>query len=106
MDRPVGPVTVFGDASYTAVGKIAGLNLRNRPAAGIGIAGRVARAVTLSGAFDWRRSLVEGNPDPAEFTGAIGCRVSPTLTLTPNAFVGLSAGSSDFGLGMQVAVRF
>ena len=61
---------------------------------------------TISGMFDWRSAIVAGNPNPAEFTGVLSYKLSPTVTLSPNGFVGLTSGSSDFGVGLQMSFRF
>jgi hypothetical protein len=36
----------------------------------------------------------------------ISFRVSPTVLVSPNAFVGLTDGTSDFGAGIQMRFRF
>ena len=106
MDRAFGSAFVFGEAGYTVVGKVRRLALRNRPSASIGIGKQLGSAVTMSGILDWRRAIVIGNSDPAEFTGVISFRVSPTVLVSPNAFVGLTDGTSDFGAGIQMRFRF
>jgi hypothetical protein len=106
VDKQVNDLLVFGDLAYTIVGKIPGLGLRNRTAAGFGIGKQVSDKTTISGIFDWRRAIVAGNPDPAEITGVVSYKLNPVFTLSPNAFVGLTRGSSDFGAGVQMSVRF
>jgi hypothetical protein len=90
---------VFGDVGYTVVGKVPGLDLRNRTTVGFGVGRELSEATTISGMFDWRSAIVAGNPNPAEFTGVLSYKLSPSVTLSPNGFVGLTSGSSDFRPG-------
>jgi hypothetical protein len=106
VDKQVNELLVFGDVAYTIVGKVPGLDLRNRTAAGFGIGKQLSDTTTISGIFDWRRAIVAGNPDPAEITGVLSYKLNSVVTLSPNAFVGLTSGSSDFGVGVQMSVRF
>ena len=105
-DKQLPPVLLFGDVDFTLVGRAAGLNLRNRPGASFGVAGRVSRRMTVSGILDWRRSMVVGNPSLSELVGVVTYRLTPTVSLSPNAFVGLTENSSDFGTGVELAIRF
>jgi hypothetical protein len=105
-DKQIAPVLLFGDFSYTVIGKVAGLDLRNRPGASFGIGGRLSNAVLLSGMIDWRRSIITGNDDLAELVGVVTFRLSPAVSFSPHTFVGLTSGSSDFGAGFEIAYRF
>ena len=106
LDKEVGPVFLFGDAGYTVVGKIPALNFRNRPAASFGVGRQVSEAVTVSGMLDWRRAIIAGNTNPAELVGVLSYKASRRVTVSPNAFVGLTNGSSDFGAGLQMSLKF
>jgi len=106
LDKAVGRMFLFGDTGYTVVGKIAGLNLRNRPAASFGLGKELSDSTTVSGMLDWRRAIVAGNSNPTELVGMVSYKVNPSVTVTPNAFVGLTNGSSDFGAGLQMTFRF
>jgi hypothetical protein len=106
VDKDFGSAFLFGDLGYTIVGKLRGLNLRNRTTASIGVGTPLSDSVTVSGLLDWRRSIVIGNPNPTDLVGIVSYKLSPTTTLSPNAFVGLTDGSSDFGVGMQMRVKF
>lgn len=106
FDKTLGRVLVFGDASYTFMGDPPGQDLRDRPAASIGLGYRVTSAVTVSGMLDWRRALVRGNDDPLELLGVLTLKMAPAVSLSPYAFVGLTDGSPDFGLGFEVSYRF
>jgi hypothetical protein len=104
-DKDLGSAFIFGDLGYTVVGKIPGLGLRDRPVASIGVGKQLSDAVTVSSMLDWRRSIVAGTPDATDLVGVLSCRVGST-TISPNAFVGLTDGSPDFGLGVQIRFRF
>jgi hypothetical protein len=106
LDKDFGPAFLFGDAGYTVVGKVPALGLRNRPSASIGIGKQLKDAITASGILDWRRALIAGNPDPVELTGVLSLKMSPNVLVSPNAFVGLTNGTSDFGVGIQMRVKF
>jgi hypothetical protein len=106
LDKRLHQFFVFGDVGYTVVGKVSGLDLRNRKAAGFGVGKELSESTTISGMLDWRSAIVAGNPNPAEFTGVLSYKLSSTVTLSPNGFVGLTSGSSDFGAGLQMSFRF
>jgi hypothetical protein len=94
-----------GILGYTVVGKVPGTGLRNRTLASIGIGKQLSDAISINSFLDWRRSSFIGTPDPADLVGVLSYRVGST-TISPNAFVGLTDGSSDFGLGIQIRYRF
>jgi hypothetical protein len=101
-DKTFGDVFLFGDASYTFMGG----DFRNRPAASLGVGRRLTPAVTLSGLLDWRRALVRGNDDPLELVGLVTVKLSRTVSVTPNVFVGLTNGSPDWGAGVELSWKF
>jgi hypothetical protein len=106
IDKEVGPIFLFGDVAYTVMGKIPGLNFRNRPAASFGVGKQVSDTVTVSSMVDWRRSIIAGNTNPTELVGMLSYKASSRVTVTPNAFVGLTQGSPDFGAGLQLSFKF
>ena len=105
VDKRLHHLFLFGDIGYTVVGKVPGLDLRNRTTLGFGVGKDLSDSTTVSGMFDWRSAIVDGNPNPAEFTGVLNYKLSPTVSLSPNGFVGLTRGSSDFGVGLQMSFR-
>jgi hypothetical protein len=105
LDKDLGSAFVFGDVGYTVVGKIPGLGLQNRPLASIGVGKQLSDALSVSTLLDWRRSIIVGAPNPTDLVGILSYRVG-TTTISPNAFVGLTDGSPDFGLGIQMRFRF
>jgi hypothetical protein len=106
VDKRLDPIFVFGDLGYTIVGKVPALDLQNRTSAGFGVGKELSESATISGMIDWRRAIVSGNPNPAELTGVLSYKLNPSVTLSPNGFVGLTGGSSDFGLGLQMSWHF
>jgi Putative MetA-pathway of phenol degradation len=106
LDKQISRLLVFGDVGYTFVGKTPQFDLQNRPNASFGLGGRVTETVVVSGSLDWRRSIIRGNADPTELVGTVSYRLSPTVTVTPNVFVGLTNSTSDFGAGIEFAFRF
>jgi len=105
LEKDLGPAFIFGDLGYTVVGKIPGIGLQNRTLASAGAGKQLSDTVSVSSMLDWRKSIVAGSPDAAELVGVLSYRVNST-TISPNAYVGLTAGSSDFGLGIQLRFRF
>ena len=105
LQKDFNSVFVFGNVAYTFVGKVPRLGLRNRPSASFGASREISPNFTLSGVLDWRRAIVEGTTDPAELVGYLSYKASPSVTFSPNAFVGLTNGSSDFGVGMEMRVK-
>ncbi|MBI3635893.1 MAG: transporter [Candidatus Rokubacteria bacterium] len=105
-DKSFGPFFLFGDLSYTFIGNPPGQDFRDRPGASLGAGYRITPAVTVSTLLDWRRSLVRGHDDPVELDGFLTVKLSRTLALTPNVFVGLTNGSPDWGAGVEVSWKF
>lgn len=106
LDKSFGPFFLFGDVSYTVIGSPAGEDFRNRPAASFGVGGRLSNTLILSGLIDWRRAIVRGKDDPTELVGVLTYRISPTVSVSPNFSVGLTDGSPDFAVGIELAYRF
>jgi len=105
-DKSFGAFFIFGDAGYTFIGNPPGQNFRDRPAASIGAGYRVTPTVTVSGLLDWRRALVKGNDDPVELVGLVTVKLTRTLSITPNVYAGLTNGSPDWGVGVEVSWKF
>jgi len=106
LDHQVANTLLFGDLGYTMIGKVPGLNLRNRVGGSFGLGERLSDKTILSGLVDWRRSIVIGTPDPAELMGVLTYRVNRSVTVSPNMYVGLTSSSPDFGGGLEIAFRF
>jgi hypothetical protein len=106
LDKEIGPIFLFGDVAYTVMGKIPELGFRNRPAASVGVGKQVTENVTVSSMVDWRRAVIAGNTNPTELVGVLSYRVTPRVSISPNAFKGLSQGSADYGVGVQMSFKF
>ena len=104
-DKSFGPFFVYGDVSYTFMGDPPGQNFHDRPGASIGAGYRMTPAITVSALLDWRRSIARGN-DPLELNGMVTFKVSRTVSVTPNVFVGLTNGSPDWGAGIELSWKF
>jgi Putative MetA-pathway of phenol degradation len=105
-DKQLESFLLFGDVGYTVIGKPVGLALQNRPAASFGVGKKASDTVTVSGLVDWRRAIVRGSQDPVGLVGILTYKATPTVSLSPNAFVGLTNGSPAFGVGIELAFKF
>jgi hypothetical protein len=97
---------LLGDVSYTFIGEPDNQNFRNRPALSVGVGRHVTPALAGIVMLDWRRSIVARGDDAVELTGIVQYRLAPTVIVSPYAFVGLTDGSPDFGLGVEVSWKF
>ena len=97
---------ILGDVGYTFIGDPPGQHFRNRPAASLGIGRFFMPTLAVTVLLDWRRSLVRHRDDPLELFGIVQVKVAPRVTLTPYAFAGLTDGSPDFGVGLELSWRF
>lgn len=106
VDKQIDRYLLFGDLSYTATGKPAGLPLRNRIGTSFGVGRRLSSSLLLSGMVDWRQSIVAGNANPTELVGVLAYRLNPQVTISPNIYAGLNDASPDVGFGVELAFRF
>jgi hypothetical protein len=106
FDKTLGRFIVFGDASFTFMGDPPHQNFRDRPAASLGVGYRVSATLTVIALVDWRGALVAGRSDPVELVGLVSFKLTPLVSLSPNAFVGLTDASPDFGIGLELSYRF
>jgi hypothetical protein len=106
LDKQIRSLLLSGDVGYTFIGKAPGLELRNRPAASLGIGKKASKTVTVSGLLDWRRAIVAQTSDPLELVGVVSYKPTANTTVSPNMFIGLTNGSSTFGVGVEFAFRF
>jgi hypothetical protein len=105
-DKQISQTLLFGDVSYTFIGQITGITLRNQPGASFGIGHRIAKAITVSGMLDWRRSILEGNPNPTDLIGVVSFKPGRTVSISPNIYAGLNSSSAAFGAGLEFSWRF
>jgi hypothetical protein len=97
---------VFGDVTYTIIGEPEGERFRNRWGASIGAGYRVNDVVTISGLLDWRQSITDKQQDPVDLMGFVSFRLTPTFTVSPYVSVGLTSGSGDVGVGVELSYKF
>ena len=97
---------VFGDVTYTIVGEPEDAEFRNRPGASLGAGLRVSEQTTVSVMVDWRRAITRRQDDAVDLLGFVGVRVAPTFSVSPYLSVGLTEGSSDFGVGVELSYKF
>lgn len=105
-DKQFGRVFIFGDVAYTFMGDPPDTEFRDRPAASVGVGMEATEAATVSVLLDWRRALISGNDDPLDLLGVVTLRLSRTVRLSPYALIGLSDGSPDYGVGVELSYRF
>jgi hypothetical protein len=105
-DQQISRTLLFGDLSYTFIGKITGITLRNQVGASFGAGQRISRAITVSGMLDWRRSILDGNPNPTDLIGVFTFKPSRTVSISPNVYAGLNSSSAAFGAGLEFSYRF
>jgi len=106
IDHQISQTLLFGDLSYTFIGQIAGITLRNQAGASFGLGQRISRSITISGMLDWRRSILEGNPNPTDLIGVFTFRPTRTISISPNVYAGMNSSSAAFGAGLEFSYRF
>lgn len=106
IDKQISSFFLFGDVSYTVIGSPPGQDLRDRPAASLGVGKKLSDVWAISGLVDWRRAVVRGREDPAELVGILTYKLARTISLNPNVSVGLTTGAPDFGVGFELAYKF
>jgi hypothetical protein len=106
LDKTFGPWIVFGDASFTIMGDPEGIDFRNRPGASLGAGYRISELFSVAALVDWRRALVRGQDDPVDLLGLLTIYVTRTISITPNVVVGLTDGSPNWGVGVELSWRF
>ena len=95
FDKTLGRFILFGEASFTFMGDPPNQNFRDRPAAGLGVGYKVSASVTVVTLVDWRRALVAGQSDPVELVGVATFKLTPRLSVSPNAAAARMAASSS-----------
>jgi hypothetical protein len=105
FDKQFHSFFILGDVSYTFMGDPDDVDFRNRPAASLGVGVPLGPNWSVVALLDWRLALVRDTDDPLELLGILTARLTPTITVSPYAFMGLTDGSPDWGLGFEVSYR-
>ena len=105
-DQQISRTLLFGDLSYTFIGPMTGITLRNQVGASFGVGRRISKAITVSGMLDWRRSILAGNSNPTDLIGVFTFKPSRTVSISPNVYAGLNSSSAAFGAGLEFSYRF
>jgi len=106
IDKDLAHFYLFGEATWTMIGNPPGEHFRDRPATKFGVGREVTPKIELDGEIDWRRAVVAGDPDAVELVGTLVYRLSHAAKIAPELVVGLTDGSPDIGVGVEVAYRF
>jgi hypothetical protein len=97
---------VFGDVTYTIIGEPAKERFDNRWGASVGAGYRITDVVTVSGLLDWRQAITQKQHDPVDLIGFVSFKLTPTFTASPYLSVGLTSGSADVGVGVELSYKF
>jgi hypothetical protein len=106
FDKTFGSFFVLGEISYTFVGNPPGQDFRDQPAAYLGAGVRASELVTLTTLVNWRRSIIAGREDPVEVFGILTLTITPTISLSPYVYAGVTRASADFGVGAELSYKF
>ncbi len=106
FDKQFGNLFLFADAGYTVIGNPPGRGLRDRHSAGGGLGYYLTPDLSAAVSLAWSRSVAPGSEDPADIYIDLSWRITPTVTWTPFASIGLTDGSPDFGVGFEMSYRF
>jgi hypothetical protein len=99
------PWSVLAELGYTFVGKIPGMDMKNRWLYNVGLAYDVDPKLTLSGYLDGRTAIFEGEEDPLSVLLMGQYKFRPDLRLDTLFEIGLSDGSPDFGVTLGLRKR-
>jgi hypothetical protein len=99
------PWSVLAESGYTFVGKVPGLDMRNRWLYSAGLACELDAKTTLSGYVDGRTSIFEGSENPLSILLLGQYKLRPDLRLDALVEIGLNDGSPDFGLTVGIRKR-
>ncbi|MDP3541069.1 MAG: transporter [Elusimicrobiota bacterium] len=98
--------TVLADAYYTAIGDPPGVNLNNQLAVDAGFSRALRENLTLTVLLEASNALVPGEPGPRDVRAIVEHRFDETAAVFGGASVGLSDGSSDYGISLGGSLRF
>lgn len=106
FDKAIEDYFLFAHVAYTVIGEPPGTDLNNRFSAGGGVGRRFLKDLSASVSLAWQQSLVDGGDDPVDLFFDLSWRVLQDLNVSPFASFGLTEGSPDYGVGLEVSYRF
>lgn len=104
--RVAGGWTVLFDLYLTAIGDPPGTDLNDQAAFDVGVSHELDKVMTGTLLFEASNALVSGEQAPRDLRGILDYRVDDTVSLFGSLMVGLTEGSSDYGLGFGGTVKF
>ncbi len=103
LAKTFGLVSVFGGAHYRFK---TGQNFDNIWLASVGASIKIAKWISLGGAYDFREASTPGSTNSHEVSPFVSLRLSDHVRLTPYGVAGLSDGAPDWGVGSSVSYQF
>lgn len=103
--RVIGNWTPFATLGYKFTGRPSYLDLNNSAFASIGTDYRLTGKWHLGASLDYREPISERSDDGLELVPYAAWRVRPDMTLNTYLVLGLSDGSPDRGIGLQLSFR-
>lgn len=98
--------TVLADAYFTAIGDPPGSDLDNQLAVDVGVSRALKENLTLTVLLEASNALVPGEPGPRDVRAIVEHRFDERAAVFGGGSVGLSNGSSDYGISLGGSVRF
>ncbi len=102
LSHRVGPVALFANGGRRFMGDPNGVNLRDRWLASGGASLDLGADFSLGGLYVFRQSAFRANEDAHELVPFAWWSVSDALRLGPYGSFGLSRGSPDYAVGLQL----
>ncbi|MBT8045771.1 MAG: hypothetical protein KJN67_01270, partial [Pontiella sp.] len=102
---PLGRLTPMVTLACTKKGDPDGIDLRNVFYCSAGADWRHSKKISFGATLDFQQASVRGVDNPLDFFSYLSYKLSPTYSLTPYLYFGLSKGSPDVGGGLQVTFR-
>jgi hypothetical protein len=99
------PWSALAELGYTFVGKIPGVDMKNRWLYSAGLAYEVDPKLTLSGYLDGRTAIFEGEENPLSILLMGQYKFRPDLRMDTLLEFGLTDGSPDFGVTLGLRKR-
>ena len=98
--------TALADVYYTKIGDPPGTNLNNQLAVDAGAARKLTDVLTLTGLIEGSNALVSGESAPLDVRATLDCKVNNRVGTYAGLMLGLSDGSSDYGLSFGASLKF